>query len=162
MRVLPLCVLATLALLGCSNHFIHENGQMQTCRSFGYGKYGIPAAAIGRRLCNSDARKLGFHEFDIDGGVAGLFLADEYVKGRGIRISSVWPNSPASCANILQGQYLFKVDGHEVATWDDAYGLMDNCSSKTVQVTIIDQFEQSRVVTIEKMSPGNPYQCRGI
>ena len=154
-------LLVVLVLLsGCSTHFVHENGQRQSCQAFGYGNVGIAAAVISKAVCKSDARKLGFHEFDIDSGVTGIFL-ENYEEGQGLKISSVWPNSPASCAGILPGQHISRIGKVPVKNCADAYDLLDNCSEKTVEITIIQPDGRNRTITIEKMNPGMPYRCKG-
>jgi S1-C subfamily serine protease len=87
-------------------------------------------ASIGQNMCKSSARKLGYHEFEIDTGITGIFLEDNYFNGRGVKVRSVWNNSPAKCAGISSGQYLYQVENREVKNSEDAYNLLDNRSKK--------------------------------
>lgn len=147
-----------LLLAGCSAHFVHENGQTQSCSGFGVGRVGIAASAISKAICKSDAQKLGFHRFNVDSGITGIFVGN-YVAGKGLEIVTVWPNSNAWCSGVTPGLYLFKVGEEEVTACDDAYDLMDNCTDKTIQITLIDHSGNSRTVDVQKITPGKMGRC---
>ena len=152
-------LLQMIILTGCSTHLIHENGEVQSCQAVGIGS-GIPVAAIGYSMCKSSARKLGYHEFEIDTGITGIFLMDDYYDGQGLTVRNVWNNSPAMCAGIHPGQYLYQVENREVKNSEDAYDLLDNRSKERVNVVIVDDNGNKSKLILDKMKVGKPYQCK--
>lgn len=87
-------------------------------------------------------------------------MIDDYYNGRGLKVRSVWDNSPAKCAGISPGQYLYQVENREVKNSEDAYKLLDNRSKEKVNVVIVDNNGKKSILILDKMTPEKPYQCK--
>lgn len=82
---------------------------------YGVMLFSLTGASLNATLSLDNGYQQGSDEhYEADGGIGALITADEY----GIKIESVFENSPASAAGLFSGDYIWAIDGVEITDWD--------------------------------------------